>query len=305
MAGKLKTTPLTPGFSEQLPEPFNIPFDKLPQPTDDYETLRRDLFRCGYCLIKDAVSKPHLAALQQRLQEQAQAEDETGWSTRDGGAATDILKGGWDEKAQQPNQKVYCLVNKGKCFRDLVTMPLTSKLVGELLNPKWILSSLWANIACPGGEPMAMHCDQGGITLRYHTREAAMKNADNLVGKTPKGYGGADSYASTLFKRWPKAPYGLKDLVKGFHKEPLPDILPPPLVCQVVYFLTDVTAENGGTCVVPGSHLSGILPPLDVEFTRVFPTANLSGPAGTACIFDGRLWHATGSFALSFGQCAT
>ena len=41
--------------------------------------------------------------------------------------------------------------------------------------------------------------------------------------------------------------------------------------------------------------LLGIFPPLDVDFTRKFPTANLSGPAGTACIFDGRLWHATGA----------
>lgn len=44
-----------------------------------------------------------------------------------------------------------------------------------------------------------------------------------------------------------------------------------------------------------GSHLAGCLPPLDADFTRLFPTVNLAGPAGTACITDGRIWHATGA----------
>ena len=46
---------------------------------------------------------------------------------------------------------------------------------------------------------------------------------------------------------------------------------------------------------MPGSHLSGMLPPLDMDFTKTIPTVNLEGKAGTVCIFDGRLWHATGA----------
>ena len=34
------------------------------------------------------------------------------------------------------------------------------------------------------------------------------------------------------------------------------------------------------------SHLTGMLPPLDVDFTLKFPTANFSAPAGTAVVFD-------------------
>ena len=56
----------------------------------------------------------------------------------------------------------------------------------------------------------------------------------------------------------------------------------------------DVTPENGGTCCVPGSHLTGIIPPLEVDFTLKFPTVNFCAKAGTAVVFDGRLWHATG-----------
>lgn len=45
---------------------------------------------------------------------------------------------------------------------------------------------------------------------------------------------------------------------------------------------------------MPGSHLTGIIPPLELDFTLKFPTVNFSGKAGTAVVFDGRMWHATG-----------
>jgi ectoine hydroxylase-related dioxygenase (phytanoyl-CoA dioxygenase family) len=135
-------------------------------------------------------------------------------------------------------------------------------------------------------------------------------------GKTPDGYGGADAYAEldATGSRWPKEPYsgGTAQLLRCLTDTPLPEMIPPPVVCQVVWFVTDVTPENGGTCVVPGSHLTGILPPLSAEFTRLMPTHSLSGKAGTACVFDGRLWHATGANvtegeerAMVFQYCAT
>ena len=40
--------------------------------------------------------------------------------------------------------------------------------------------------------------------------------------------------------------------------------------------------------------MTGIIPPLEVDFTLKFPTVNFSAKAGTAVVFDGRLWHATG-----------
>lgn len=61
--------------------------------------------------------------------------------------------------------------------------------------------------------------------------------------------------------------------------------------CNIMWFLTDVTAENGGTRVYPGSHLGNIAPedPFSVE-----GSVAAEGPAGTALIFESRLWHATG-----------
>ena len=60
---------------------------------------------------------------------------------------------------------------------------------------------------------------------------------------------------------------------------------------NIMWFLTDITAENGGTRVFPGSHLGNIAPsnPFSVD-----GTVAAEGPAGTALIFESRLWHATG-----------
>jgi ectoine hydroxylase-related dioxygenase (phytanoyl-CoA dioxygenase family) len=53
----------------------------------------------------------------------------------------------------------------------------------------------------------------------------------------------------------------------------------------------EVTAANGGTLVMPGSHLGNQAPddPWDVS-----DCVAAEGPAGTALVFESRLWHATG-----------
>ena len=58
-----------------------------------------------------------------------------------------------------------------------------------------------------------------------------------------------------------------------------------------MWFLTDVTDEKGGTRVYPGSNIGKIAPsnPFSVD-----GSVAAEGPAGTALIFESRLWHATG-----------
>lgn len=66
---------------------------------------------------------------------------------------------------------------------------------------------------------------------------------------------------------------------------------PYPAVCDVAWMLDDFTEHNGATRVIPRSHKWQRYPQGDERPETVAATA----PAGTALIFDGRLWHGTGA----------
>ncbi|KKY26998.1 putative phytanoyldioxygenase [Phaeomoniella chlamydospora] len=68
---------------------------------------------------------------------------------------------------------------------------------------------------------------------------------------------------------------------------------------NIMWFLTDVTEKNGGTRVFPGSHLGPIAP--DDPF-NIDGTIAAEGPAGTALVFESRLWHATGPNRETSGE---
>jgi hypothetical protein len=83
----------------------------------------------------------------------------------------------------------------------------------------------------------------------------------------------------------------------------VPFTTPQAMVCNVVWLLVDFTRENGGTRLVPGSHLWD---PPRIRFERdpdgvprLAPndaaTVIAEAPAGSALIFDGRLWHGAGA----------
>ncbi|HET6874249.1 MAG TPA: phytanoyl-CoA dioxygenase family protein [Acidimicrobiales bacterium] len=108
-----------------------------------------DLAVHGYCLIAGALSSEDLTALQCRLDEQAAGEDAAGLATFDAGGA---------------NQRVWNLVNKGPAFRRLVLHPLARAAMEHLLGSPHLLSSITANIAGQGGNPMVLHSDQGYVT---------------------------------------------------------------------------------------------------------------------------------------------
>ena len=78
---------------------------------------------------------------------------------------------------------------------------------------------------------------------------------------------------------------------------------PVALVCNIVWMLVDFTEANGATRLVPGTHL---LPPPTIRFETgadgerklvqedVRPVI-AEAPAGSALVFDGRIWHGAGA----------
>jgi len=88
----------------------------------------------------------------------------------------------------------------------------------------------------------------------------------------------------------------------GMHTDQItvnPAIPQYPLGLNMMWFLTDVNEENGGTRILPKSH-NGLVAP-DNMFD-IAGTTFASGPAGTCLVFESRLWHATGPNVAKEGE---
>lgn len=204
---------------------------QLPLATEDLDRAAADLAQHGYCLVRDALTSRQVTDLRAQLVEAAFAEVDLGIACIDAGGA---------------NQRVWRLLNHGPDFVALAEHPaalaLMTGLLGTHRNPKtggdhlpdFLLTSLTANIAGPGGQRMAVHQDQGYVP-----------------------------------HPWP----------------------PYPFVANVAWMLDDTTSANGATRVVPDSHLLDGPPDPDAASRAIA----VEGAAGTAMVFDGRLWHGTGS----------
>ena len=64
-----------------------------------------------------------------------------------------------------------------------------------------------------------------------------------------------------------------------------------PIVCNTMWAITDFTAENGATRLVPGSHRSAEAPDPFAEHATV--AAEM--PRGSVLIFNGSVWHGGGA----------
>jgi len=63
-----------------------------------------------------------------------------------------------------------------------------------------------------------------------------------------------------------------------------------PIVCNSMWALTDFTAANGATRLVPGSHLRP-----SPEYGAAYDTIAAEMPKGSVLIWDGALWHGGGA----------
>jgi ectoine hydroxylase-related dioxygenase (phytanoyl-CoA dioxygenase family) len=86
------------------------------------------------------------------------------------------------------------------------------------------------------------------------------------------------------------------DPAQGLHSDiPLVHrrVLGAPVMLQATWMIDGFTADNGATCIVPGSHRSPeSVPPKDRAIPHILaPTA----PAGSVLIFNGQCWHGGGA----------
>jgi len=246
---------------------------RSPQSTRDLCQAEKDFRDCGFCLIQDALPTEQVAAMRERLVEQAAAETSLGVDFRDGGpeqnwGAFRDEKGGirseaFTAKAGGTNQRVWMLINKGKVFHQIFKSTAVRSIVDRFLGEEYILSSCGANIAKPGGVAMPLHTDQWWMP------------APTRIDRDPLPIGsmGRDRFDV--------------DETLG---DPPPFIAPMAAI-NVIWMLVDFTAEIGATRLVPGSHLRGRQPDNSGETKAVQPEA----PAGTALVLDARTWHGTGA----------
>lgn len=87
----------------------------------------------------------------------------------------------------------------------------------------------------------------------------------------------------------PGAPGGVYHRDAAF----MPADAPWPVELNVLYMLDDFTEENGATMVVPGSHLRLASEMTSESFQH--EAVSITGAAGSAVLFDNRVWHAIGA----------
>ena len=79
-----------------------------------------------------------------------------------------------------------------------------------------------------------------------------------------------------------------------------------PITVNAIWALTDFTADNGATRIVPGSHTRDHAP----EYGKAYDTEIATMTAGSVMLFDSALWHGAGAndsnarrFAFSCAYC--
>jgi len=231
------------------------------KPARDVAEARRHLDERGYCMLDKLLSDAQVSTLRERVFCQAAYEREIGAEGQD------------DAQIESYNQYIYALINKGRIFQDLLEFEIIHTLIGHVLGEEYLLSANDAVIVKPGSREMPLHSDQwwlpdASAPPASHIRPGSIKRFDK-----PSSLDGSVATVPVL----------------------------PPAVCNVMWAVTDFTAENGATRIVPGSHLASTSP--DPAVPHRIPTIPVLGKAGQAMIFDGRLWHATGANKTSEARC--
>jgi ectoine hydroxylase-related dioxygenase (phytanoyl-CoA dioxygenase family) len=214
---------------------------------NDLADLKRQMDTNGFCIVRDLIPEDIIKQMHRRVDAQARAEKSLQLTTQDQ-VQTDNDK----------NQWIYMLINKGEIFQKLFENETAHEIVRHVLGGHFLLSDFSATITHPGNGQMGLHKDQWWLPEPKMPDEPHQRCGDINRSNVRKG-------------------------------QPTASLTPinPPVICNVLWMISDFTVENGGTRIVPGSHLSGTNPEPYGDYDAI----NATGTAGSAVIFEGRTWH--------------
>ncbi|MBT5434840.1 MAG: hypothetical protein HOI34_17665 [Rhodospirillaceae bacterium] len=195
--------------------------DELPKPTQDLERLTADMDAWGYCMVADALPPETIAAVRERLEEQAEAEHQRGYHRR-----RDHVNAAGSE-----NQWILMLINKGREFHATLHLPLVTAVLEHVLGPDHILSESSAHLTRPDNPAMALHTDQWWMPPPVMPGEAYRPAGEITREDAIQG-----------------------PLCRATHP------IAAPMVVQTMLMVSDFTEANGATRLVPGSHMTGKQP---------------------------------------------
>jgi ectoine hydroxylase-related dioxygenase (phytanoyl-CoA dioxygenase family) len=241
--------------------------EKYPKPTASLKTAKNDLKKWGYCLLENAIPKNLNTKSMERLIEQAEAEKQLNIAYEDGSKTKKWGEFNNKDASSGINQRVWMLPNKGKVFLDILQNHSYADCVKQIVGEEFLVSSFGANIAKPGGMAMDLHTDQWWLP------DPVSRNEEFL----PSGSINRKKFNYKINK----------DILNN------KNFISRPAVSNVLIMLNGMSKENGGTLIVPGSHLFGRHP--DKILDKDIFTISAEGPPGCAIITDGRLWHGTGA----------
>ena len=238
-----------------------------PKPTKSIEVAKNDLTKWGYCLLENSIPADLNKKVLERLIGQAEAEKKLNIAYEDGSKTKKW--GEFDKNKDNTgiNQRVWMLPNKGKVFLEILEPHNYVDCIKQIVGSEYLISSFGANIAKPGGVAMDLHTDQWWLP------DPVRRDEDFL----PSGSINRKKFNIEVNK----------DISNNN------ELISRPAVSNVLIMLNGMTKENGGTLIVPGSHLFGRHP--DKNIDKNIKTISAEGPPGCAIITDGRVWHGTGA----------
>ena len=238
-----------------------------PKPTKSIEVAKNDLTKWGYCLLEDSIPADLNKKVLERLIEQAAAEKKLNIAYEDGSKTKKCGEFSKNKDNTGINQRVWMLPNKGKVFLEILEPHNYVDCVKQVVGSEYLISSFGANIAKPGGVAMDLHTDQWWLP------DPVRRDEDFL----PSGSINRKKFNIEVNKN-----------ISNNN-----ELISRPAVSNVLIMLNGMTKENGGTLIVPGSHLFGRHP--DKNIDKNIKTISAEGPPGCAIITDGRVWHGTGA----------